>query len=118
MKREDDIMAAYLLKGGKMLSKCCPSCGCPLFEIKGETLCVVCREEEAAKEKNSETIVPEVQAMPGQPAMQPLPGLASSLEETLAALCIRIREEKDPGQVLVLVNAIKSGVEALRLLRQ
>ncbi|NTW92707.1 MAG: hypothetical protein HGA40_04620, partial [Methanoregulaceae archaeon] len=43
MKREDEIMAEYLLKGGKMLSKSCPSCGCPLFEYKGETFCVVCR---------------------------------------------------------------------------
>ena len=121
MKREDDIMAGYLLKGGKMLSKSCPSCGCPLFEIKGETLCVVCREEEAGRKKNSDPVSPEVPALPGEPVMNTIPScpaLSNSLEETLVALCLRIREEKDPGQVLVLVNAIKSGVEALRLLRQ
>ncbi|MCE5299147.1 MAG: hypothetical protein LLF84_09415 [Methanoregulaceae archaeon] len=120
MKHEDDIMAGYLLKGGKMLSKSCPSCGCPLFEIKGETLCVVCREDEAARKKNPEAVAQEVPVMPGKPAntMQPCPALSSSLEETLVALCLRIREERDPGQVLVLANAVKSGAEALRLLRQ
>jgi len=104
-----------------MLSKSCPSCGCPLFEIKGETLCVVCREEEAGVKKNSDPVSPEVPALPGEPVMNTIPScpaLSNSLEETLVALCLRIREEKDPGQVLVLVNAIKSGVEALRLLRQ
>lgn len=119
MKREDDIMAGYLLKGGKMLSKSCPSCGCPLFEIKGETLCVVCREEEAGREKKYRPVEQEIPVMPGEPAntTPSCPALASSLEETLVALCLRVREEKDPGQVLVLVNALKSGVEALRLLR-
>jgi UPF0148 protein len=119
MKREDDIMAGYLLKGGKMLSKSCPSCGCPLFEIKGETICVVCREEESARKKSSPAVTHTVPAIPEKHANaeQPCPALASTLEETLAGLCLRMREEKDPGQVLVLATAVKSGVEALRLLR-
>jgi len=119
MKREDDIMAGYLLKGGKMLSKSCPSCGCPLFEIKGETICVVCREEEAGRKKTSRAVTRDDPIIPEKPvnAEQSCPALASSLEETLVALCLRMREEKDPGQVLVLANAVKSGVEALRLLR-
>ena len=62
MKREDDIMAGYLLKGGKMLSKSCPSCGCPLFEIKGETLCVVCREEETSRKKTSRAVTQETRS--------------------------------------------------------
>ncbi|MCK4269102.1 MAG: hypothetical protein KAW93_01335, partial [Methanogenium sp.] len=45
MKADDEIMAEYLLKGGKMLSKTCPECGAPLFEVKGETKCVVCAEK-------------------------------------------------------------------------
>ena len=45
-KSPDEIMAEYLLKGGKMLAKTCPVCNCPLFEVKGETFCVVCREDE------------------------------------------------------------------------
>ena len=119
MKREDDIMAGYLLKGGKMLSKSCTDCGCPLFEIKGETICVVCREEEAGRKKNSRAVTRDVPVIPEKPvnAEQSCPALADSLEETLTVLCLRMREEKDPGQVLVLANAVKSGVEALRLLR-
>jgi UPF0148 protein len=45
-RKEDEIMAEYLLKGGKMLEKSCKTCGCPLFEVKGKTLCVVCAENE------------------------------------------------------------------------
>ena len=81
MKSEDEIMAEYLLKGGKMLSATCPSCGCPLFEIDGQTLCVVCREAEKRDE----------------PA-----GIRG--------------EQPDPERVMVLVNALKRGIEALRLL--
>jgi UPF0148 protein len=119
MKREDDIMAGYLLKGGKMLSKSCPSCGCPLFEVKGETFCVVCREEETARGKISGSATPQRPDIPEKTARagQSSPDLASSLEATLIAVCLRMREEKDPGQVLVLANAVKSGIEALRLLR-
>lgn len=119
MKREDDIMAGYLLKGGKMLSKSCPTCGCPLFEIKGETICVVCREAESGPKKNPRAVPRNVPVIPEKPVgdAQSCPALASSLEETLVVLCLRIREEQDPGQVLVLANAVKSGVEALRLLR-
>jgi len=44
MRKPEDIMADYLLKGGKMLEKTCPGCGSPLFIVKGETVCVVCAE--------------------------------------------------------------------------
>src|SRR5512136_1141683 len=49
-RKEDEIMAEYLLKGGKMLEKTCKTCGCPLFEVKGRTLCVVCAENEPAND--------------------------------------------------------------------
>jgi UPF0148 protein len=117
MKREDEIMADYLLKGGKMLSTSCPSCGCPLFEYKGETLCVVCREVKGR----------EVQEPPAPVggAATPVQGettgtehrsLAATLEGTLIALSLRIREEPDPERVMVLMNSLKRGIEALRLL--
>ncbi len=53
-RKEDEIMAEYLLKGGKMLEKSCKTCGCPLFEVKGKTLCVVCAENEAAAKTEEE----------------------------------------------------------------
>ncbi|NYT20929.1 MAG: hypothetical protein GKC07_03905 [Methanomicrobiales archaeon] len=120
MKREDEIMADYLLKGGKMLSACCPSCGCPLFEVKGETLCVVCREMQGSEEQRGEQLQPEPsgEAAPDreEPAGIGHPSLAATLEGTLVALSLRIREEPDPERVMVLMNSLKRGIEALRLL--
>jgi UPF0148 protein len=121
MKSEDEIMAEYLLKGGKMLSATCPSCGCPLFEIGGETLCVVCRE--AGEREEPGRSGGEQMASTGgtsrvreEPRRNASPSLTITLEETLVALSLRIREEPDPERVMVLVNALKRGIEALRLL--
>ena len=121
MKSEDEIMAEYLLKGGKMISATCPSCGCPLFEIDGQTLCVVCREAE--KRDDPAGIRGEQPAyaagtirVRGESPRGTSPALAVTLEETLVALSLRIREEPDPERVMVLVNALKRGIEALRLL--
>lgn len=118
MKKEDEIMAEYLLKGGKMLSKTCPSCGCPLFEYKGETFCVVCREESVSGK--GEQLPPVSRGSPekGPSSAGGTTDLACSLEETLIALALRIRQESDPEQVMVLMNSLKRGIEALRLLRQ
>ncbi|MDD1706935.1 MAG: hypothetical protein LUO81_01875 [Methanoregulaceae archaeon] len=116
MKSEDDIMAEYLLKGGKMLSKTCPSCGCPLFEYKGETFCVICREERAeAKGEHLQPVTRETQETE-RVSPEGHSDLASSLEETLIALSIRIRQEPDPERLMLLVNSLKRGIEALRLI--
>ena len=121
MKSEDEIMAECLLKGGKMLSKTCPACGCPLFEVKGETLCVVCREEQAGT-KGAKGQAGEKQAAAkrtGTPGVSGKPtgsDLAGTLDETLAALAVRVRDEPDPERVLILMNAIKRGIEARNLL--
>jgi UPF0148 protein len=121
MKREDEIMAEYLLKGGKMLSASCPSCGCPLFEVGGKTLCVVCRERERSGElggEGQELPAPAGGAIParGEPAGPGQRALRATLEETLVALSLRIRDEPDPERVMVLMNSLKRGIEALRLL--
>lgn len=118
MKKDDEIMAEYLLKGGKMLSKTCPVCGSPLFEVKGETICVVCREHG----RESGTPVAEQDAAPVSPA-QNVDGhtgtrtaggerLDEILEETLVALCERIRDEKRPEDCLTLMECIRMGIEA------
>jgi len=119
-KREDDIMAGYLLKGGKMLSRSCPVCGCPLFEIKGETLCVVCREDEVSHHPPPPAVAPlpvpaDQEVLAG--TAPSFPSLSAALEETLIELCRRIRDERDPAQVLILANAVRSGVKALNQLR-
>ena len=102
-----------------MLSASCPACGCPLFEVKGETLCVVCAEEKAGKDAPQE-VVPAAGAASPTPAVSSTiasPGLAEALEETVIALCARIRDEKDPRCVAVLMEAVVTGIEGLGALR-
>ncbi len=125
VRKEDEIMAEYLLKGGKMLEKCCKTCGCPLFEVKGRTLCVVC-EENAPASKN---LAPDAQKDSPAPAVHECGCqshepegeglmLADELAGTLMSLCERIRNEKDPNHVLTLMGAVKTGVESLHILCQ
>ena len=127
-RKEDEIMAEYLLKGGKMLEKSCKKCGCPMFEVKGKTFCVVCAENESS-------------AQPAKkPADAPAHGhehapscacgedhgegsceggmLADELAMTILSLCERIHNEKDPNHILTLMNSVKVGTEALQILCQ
>jgi UPF0148 protein len=140
-RKEDEIMAEYLLKGGKMLEKSCKTCGCPLFEVKGKTLCVVCAENEPANDtqnakggKKAAAPVPAAQAAaPGhvhgdgstctcgeghdaESCTWDDGGLAEELAFTIHSLCERIQNEKDPENVLALMNAVKAGTEALGIL--
>ncbi len=126
-RKEDEIMAEYLLKGGKMLEKSCRQCGCPQFEYKGKTFCVVCAERE--QEKKGASSQPTGQkAREARKAPAPSGGSgttgapAGSIDAVLAAtlldLCRRIQEEEDPDRCLVLMDAIRTGTEALQILRQ
>ncbi len=115
MKSEDEIMAGYLLKGGKMLSKTCPSCGCPLFDYKGETICVVCREEQAGVKEQKALAGKKAGSAKGSEAANKS-DLVQTMEETLASLALRVRDEPDPERILMLMNAIKRGIEARNLL--
>jgi UPF0148 protein len=138
VRKEDEIMAEYLLKGGKMLEKVCKTCGCPLFEVKGKTFCVVCAENEPAKDtKNAKGSKKPVAAAAVQTEAHEHNngstctcgedhgeeectcndgGLAEELAFTLHSLCERIQNEKDPENVLLLMNAVKEGTEALEVL--
>jgi UPF0148 protein len=139
VRKEDEIMAECLLKGGKMLEKTCKTCGCPLFEVKGRTLCVVCAENESAKDTKNAKGVKKV-AAPAAKTAAPTHvqseghecscgeehdedscscddgGLAEELAFTIHSLCGRIQNEKDPERVLVLMNSVKAGTEALEIL--
>lgn len=126
-KKEDEIMAEYLLKGGKMLEKTCRTCGCPLFEFKGETFCVVCAENKAPEKNARDKKNAEKPAFPKAKKDSAGHGEGSAcddgdLEQQLASaiqfLCRRIRDEQDPDIVITLMNAVRSGCEALSILRQ
>lgn len=140
-RKEDEIMAEYLLKGGKMLEKSCKTCGCPLFEVKGKTLCVVCAENENAKPPakgaKAPTAAAAVATAESHAHHEHGAGcgcgvdhdedtctcgdeegglLAEEIAMTIHALCERIHNEKDPENVLLLMNAVKSGTESLEIL--
>ncbi|NLZ29659.1 MAG: hypothetical protein GX885_02750 [Methanomicrobiales archaeon] len=129
----DEVMAEYLLKGGKMLAKSCKICGYPLFEFRGETQCVICPLEASGEHPpgpEPTPPAPEVPeppaptpAIPRLPAEPPAPAVAGSqyrviveLEETVVALCERIRREQRADECLTLMMAVERGVEALAVL--
>ncbi len=134
-RKEDEIMAEHLLKGGKMLEKTCKTCGCPLFEVKGKTYCVVCAEKDAPAQEKKTAKKPAAPAAPASAHVHddgsPCTcgdehgeeactcddgGLAEEIAFTVHSLCGRIQNEKDPARVLVLMNAVKAGTEALEIL--
>ena len=127
-------MAEYLLKGGKMLEKTCKTCGCPLFEVKGKTMCVVCAEH-AIAQKAAPAASPEQKPSAHHEEAHVHGagctcgedhddaectcddgGLAEELAFTIHSLCLRIQNEKDPENVLLLMNAVKEGSDALETL--
>jgi UPF0148 protein len=122
VRKEDEIMAEYLLKGGKMLEKTCKTCGCPLFEVKGKTLCVVCAENVPAAPAGAEPAAPAHHEYShacscGEGHDESCDGgLADGLAMTIVSLCERIQNEKDPENVLLLMNAVKAGTESLEIL--
>jgi UPF0148 protein len=125
VRKEDEIMADYLLKGGKMLEKSCKTCGCPLFEVKGKTLCVVCAEHDNAEKSGTAPVSSPVhthgtECSCSEHADESCEGgfLADVLANTILSLCERIQNEKDPDNVLVLMNAVKGGTESLKILCQ
>jgi UPF0148 protein len=119
-KKPDDVMAEYLLKGAKMLAKTCPACGSPLFTYKDRTFCVMCElENEKAPEKTKRTVkkpveLSNIETRESSSAAE----LACTLETTLIKLSERIACEPDPDRCLSLMNTVKKGIEALKLLSQ
>ena len=123
-----------------MLEKSCKTCGCPLFEVKGKTFCVVCAENEPGKEAKNAGNAKNADAPAAQAAAAAMHvhedgqactcggdhgeesctcddgGLAEELAFTIHSLCERIQSEKDPENVLLLMNAVKEGTSALEIL--
>jgi len=128
MKADDEIMAEYLLTGGKMLSKTCPECGAPLFEVKGETKCVVCAEKGArnivdanvnradAEVSKQENVKESVKKVPETNTVCVSENLVHELEKTVIVLCRRVQEEKRSDDCLILMECIQKGVDSLNSL--
>lgn len=117
----DEVMAGYLLKGGKMLAKSCKVCGYPLFEYKGKTQCVICplaaqTEPLPEQEPPAPTQKPGRSPAPAAPEMQG--EAAAEIERTIVHLCERIRGEPRPDECLTLMQAVERGARALTRLGQ
>ncbi len=128
--KADEIMAEYLLRGGKMLSKGCRVCGSPLFSIKGEECCVVCAEEEKQQREKVPQPVPESREAPTMPALKPVTSedlpvvravernqIADELQATVVNLLRRVQGEPDPNRCAVLLDCVRTAVLALNELR-
>jgi len=119
----DEIMADCLLKRGKMLAKTCPDCGSPLFDYKGEVYCVVCRERGEEKEIAKGGAGTQEKAVEKHTGVSAAAGpgeyglLEDELESLIIEFCRRIREEKNTGECLALMQCIETGVCALKTLR-
>ena len=119
MKKEDDIMAEYLLKGAKMLAKTCPDCGCPVFQVKDRTFCVVCAERQSeAPENTAGTVTAKAPDVPREPAgaNEPSSTLMLALEQAIITLADRASREPEPERCRTLMEAVHEGAEALFLL--
>jgi len=123
VERADEVMAGYLLKGGKMLAKSCKVCGYPLFEYKGETQCVICplleSEEPHPGSEPSAPAAASVQILQtAAAAMEPQRPVAAEIERTIVHLCERVRSERRAEDCLTLMKAVERGARALARLGQ
>lgn len=112
MPSDDEIMARHLLEGARMLARSCPDCGCPLFEVRGETGCVVC----AARKEAAPTPAPRdaPSSVPaGTPAQAPAGPLGEELAATIVSLLRRARAEPDPERCRALMESVRIGWDLL-----
>lgn len=126
MRKPDEIMAEYLLKGGKMLAKACSDCGSPLFEYKGETFCVVCKEEEEEKQLQKKTenppTIPNELPQSSEKKIRNNPVATLNLNEqfthSIKVLLMKIEDESDSGTLVKLTQALKDISEAYAIIHQ
>jgi len=132
MAEIEEIMADYLLKGAKMLAKTCPVCHAPLFEYKGERLCVLCAN--TPQDEDMQDIPPahlqrEVQSRyhdeqvrekkreDGVSQTIPRSSAEEAIEASISMLTQRMATEPDPARCLTYMQAVREGTEAIRILR-
>jgi len=132
MRESDEIMAEYLLKGGKMLASACSICGSPLFEYKGKTFCVVCEEHKTVLSQptpNSPACLSDVVTSPPQISSSSVDNtrierdeissqeLVLAITATVQDLLLRINTESDTKRIRDLMMAVRDGAQGLSYLR-
>ena len=123
MKNEDEVMASYLLNGGKMLSVTCKDCGAPMFDVKGNQCCVVCKElgKPGAPVNNTDNM-PEKPVVPQYLAekipVQVSDPVCETLEQTICALCTKAMDASRPEEAKMYMDAVRAGTEALQALKK
>ncbi|GAB7017065.1 Sjogren's syndrome/scleroderma autoantigen 1 family protein [Methanogenium cariaci] len=123
MKTEDEVMASYLLTGGRMLSVTCDDCGAPLFEIEGKQCCVVCKEigKPGVSEDNTQDL-PEKSEAPKsqvQAKISPLSeSVTESLENAICALCKKAMDASRSEDAKLYMDAVRAGTDALQGLKK
>ena len=111
----DEIMAEYLLNGGKMLNEMCPVCGAPLFEVKGVKKCVVCAEKpkETVANDKVEVIVPKYAS--GDTGCAPN-DLTREIDSLIHLYLEKGKTEVDPARCLTLMECVRTAAEAKTIL--
>lgn len=122
MKSEDEVMASYLLNGGRMLSVTCKDCGAPLFEVAGNQCCVVCKElgkpgvSDEKKEDIPEKPVTNDSRVPSA-QVQVTETVYASLEQAICALCRKAMEASRSDDAKTYMDAVRAGADALQALK-
>ncbi len=132
-RKPDDIMAEYLLGGAKMLADLCPKCGAPMFDVKGNRMCVVCAEKAATSQTETPKVVPAngAESLPekvrvitpkyAKPQSTPTPvssDIPARLDALILQFCARAENEPDPARCLSYMECIRTAAEARTMLNR
>ena len=103
-------MADLLRNGATMLSRSCPECGTPLFQLKsGEIVCANCQRQVV--------IVPEGEEATAEAGVQLQP-LEKVLVEKLVSVGEAMRDEDDAETLKTLSELLDSLLGNLKKLRE
>ena len=127
-----------LIKGGKMLSTHCSSCGSPLFKINNETVCPVCetrfidekyiKEDKERKKENlyDRSIIKDNEKKISKTVLSKDDGtfnedLRKNIEKKVSTKILdifgEIETEKDFTKIQMGLNCIKELIDIIKLLK-
>lgn len=103
-------MADLLRSGATMLSRSCPECGTPLFQLKsGETICAICQRQVV--------IVPEGEEATAEAGVQLQP-VEKALVEKVVSVGKAMQDEEDAERLKALSELLDSLLGNLKKLRE